>query len=163
MGEMTRRQFVSASVAGVACSLTLGGRALAGSSGATSNPAGGAGGPGAEPRGFDAGEVASIKEGFTDTFAKSKYVMIVRTKDTIYALSAVCTHQGGWLKANGNGLKCLKHGGTFDATGRATHGPANGQLVRYGVALQDGHLWVDPNAIFFAGDVDKAGASVKLP
>lgn len=153
MPNLSRRQFVSA-FAGVACAVTVRGVALAAP---TSKPSL------FEQRGFSAGPIDKIKKGFTDAFATSKFVVLVRTDDRIYAMSSACTHQGGSLKVRGDQLKCTRHAGAFDAAGKATHGPATGQLARYAITSKNGVLWVDPYTIILPGDFDKENAFVKVP
>ena len=52
---------------------------------------------------------------------------LIRTPDGVYALSAVCTHQGCLLrwKSRERELKCPCHGAAFDPSGRMKYGPAS--------------------------------------
>ncbi len=111
---------------------------------------------------FDAGEVAKIAEGFTDTFAQSNQVILLRKGDTVFAMSSACPHQGYTIRVAGDGLRCPGHGSRFDAEGKVTRGPATGQLARHGVEITDGKLWIDTGKIFLAGEFEKDGASVKV-
>lgn len=117
----------------------------------------------AEGEAFEAGDVAKIGQGISDKFAESNHVMLVRKGAVIYAMSAVCTHKGITIKVGADKqLRCPGHGSRFDAEGKVTKGPAEGQLARYGVEVKGGKLWVDPGKIFIAGDFEKEGAFVKV-
>jgi Rieske Fe-S protein len=82
---------------------------------------------------------------------------IGRDTNGLYAMSAVCTHQGcllGTLGATGAaGIGCGCHGSRFDGNGAVTHGPAARPLQHYrvdvgtdgSITIQGGVL-VDPTA-----------------
>jgi Rieske Fe-S protein len=57
----------------------------------------------------------------------------------VYAMSAVCTHQGCLLADNAGaiaaGLFCPCHGSTFDGNGKVTGGPARQALQHYQVTI----------------------------
>ena len=64
-------------------------------------------------------------------------VYLCRDAGGLYALSAVCTHQGctvGFQSANG-GFQCPCHGSVFSFNGVVERGPATRSLVHYGVCL----------------------------
>jgi thiosulfate dehydrogenase [quinone] large subunit len=56
------------------------------------------------------------------------------------AVSAVCTHQGCPVQWAGNGFQCPCHGATYDATGKATGGPARGPLAPIAVTVANGEV-----------------------
>ena len=111
---------------------------------------------------IDAGEVANIKEGITDTLASSK-VLIVRAQGKIFAESAICTHRTTTLKVVDGELRCPSHGSRFDIMGNVTKGPAKEGLPRFAVSIKDGHLFVDTSKVFKTGSFDQDGAFVKAP
>ena len=98
---------------------------------------------------------SSFKAGFPEDYAigkvderwKEKYACwIVRTSETMYCLSTVCTHLGctpNWLEAEQK-FKCPCHGSGFYVTGMNFEGPAPRPLERFRVSLaDDGQLVVD--------------------
>jgi cytochrome b6-f complex iron-sulfur subunit len=111
----------------------------------------------------DAGEVAALKEGITDAFAKSGKILVVRKGDTLFAETAICTHKNVTLRIVDGLPRCPGHGSRFDLDGKATKGPAFRPLGRYAVSIKDGHLLVDTSKPFGPDDYAKDGASVKIP
>lgn len=156
--ELNRREFVTvAIIAGAACcTMTVGGSALA--SGPTSQPGGGALGPGK----FDAGPVVGLSEGLTDKFIRIHKIVVVRSGNKAYAQSAICTHKACTLKVLNDELRCPCHGSRFDNEGKPTKGPATDALCRYGVALVGGRLIVDTNVIILPGDFEKPEAFITI-
>lgn len=59
---------------------------------------------------------------------------------TFKALSAICTHQGCPVQWVGGSFQCPCHGATYDASGRATGGPARGPLSPIAVKVVDGQV-----------------------
>jgi thiosulfate dehydrogenase (quinone) large subunit len=59
---------------------------------------------------------------------------------TFTAVSAICTHQGCPVQWVGGGFQCPCHGATYDASGRATGGPAQGPLAPIAVKVVDGQV-----------------------
>ena len=80
------------------------------------------------------------------TLISSRKVWIVREKEGIYALIAVCTHlscQPRWLE-NEQIFKCACHGGQFYKNGVNFSGPPPRPLDRAHVSMsEDGRLVVD--------------------
>jgi nitrite reductase/ring-hydroxylating ferredoxin subunit len=156
MNGISRREFVAGAIATVACSVSVRGAYLA---------------PTTESAGFDAGAVADLKDVVTDKFGAAQKFLIIKKDDKIYAVSSVCLHEKGALKAGTDGnIHCSKHKmGEFDATGKPMAGPpmkkhASEYLTRYGVSITDGHLFVDKTKTFAtADDFEKDGAFVKVP
>ncbi|MFN4242744.1 MAG: Rieske (2Fe-2S) protein [Tepidisphaerales bacterium] len=145
--SLSRRQLL-VSAAATSVALTVGGRTVVAAFAA-------------QP--FDAGVAADFPEGVTDTFARRHTVLIVRQGNTLYAMTAACPHKGTTLRAAGDQIRCPGHGSRFDLEGKATRGPAEGQLNRHSVTLRDGRLIVDPSVIFLPGDFDNPAARVTLP
>lgn len=59
---------------------------------------------------------------------------------TFTAVSAACTHKGCPVQWAGNGFRCPCHGATYDASGKATGGPAQGPLAPIAVSVVDGQV-----------------------
>lgn len=153
MTEMTRRDFVASACASVvACALTV-----KGVSAQTTRP----GAPAAAGGKFTV-DPKTLKEGFNDAFAAKHKVVVVLKDGKAYAMTAVCTHQGGTLRVRDNVLRCTKHQGEFDLNGKASKGKAEGELSRYGVELQDGKMVVNLDKIILPGDFEKEGSFVKV-
>lgn len=78
------------------------------------------------------------------TFLPEERLFVLREEDTLRALSAVCTHLGCTVNAEGAGYRCPCHGSSFAADGRATAGPAPRPLPWKPLRLAgDGTLVVD--------------------
>jgi cytochrome b6-f complex iron-sulfur subunit len=103
---------------------------------------------------------STFKAGFPEDYAinqvderwKEKFATwIVRTNETVYALSTVCTHLGctpNWLAAEAK-FKCPCHGSGFYMTGINFEGPAPRPLERFRILLgDDGQLVVDKSKKF---------------
>ena len=59
---------------------------------------------------------------------------------TIVALSAICTHQGCTVLADGGELVCPCHGSVFDLSGANVSGPARRPLSEVDVHVVDGEV-----------------------
>lgn len=57
------------------------------------------------------------------------------TQGEIVAMSAICTHMGCEVKAEGGMIKCPCHGSTFDLMGGNTGGPADQPLPKVDVTV----------------------------
>lgn len=152
MPDLSRRQFIvlsTAACATAACGSLCSSEAFAADAG----------------KQVDVGELTSFaKDGVTDTFAKSDRILVVRSGDKLYALSARCTHKGGLVRPGKDGeLICPNHGAGFDVTGKVTKGPAADALDRLGISVNEqGHVIVDTAKRFGKGKTDDAGAWVKV-
>ena len=84
-------------------------------------------------------------------FKKEFNVWVVRDKESIYALSTVCTHLGctpNWLESDRK-FKCPCHGSGFRSTGMNFEGPAPRPLERFRIFMaNDGQIIVDKNKKF---------------
>jgi Rieske Fe-S protein len=69
---------------------------------------------------------------------------VIRRKDQLYAMSALCTHRKCKLDAQRDlSFLCPCHGSTFDAVGHVTEGPAKRDLPMLpSYTSEEGHLIV---------------------
>jgi Rieske Fe-S protein len=81
----------------------------------------------------------------------SQPVVVTNAGGTVAVHSAICTHLGCVVKADGSGLTCPCHGSQFSATGSVTHGPATLALPPYHATVTNGRVLVGP--------VDLSGAA----
>jgi cytochrome b6-f complex iron-sulfur subunit len=94
------------------------------------------------PSSFKAGDINGFEENkVTDRFKEAPFgVWVIRARDdrgreTVYALSTICTHLGctpNWLEAETK-FKCPCHGSGFKISGVNFEGPAPRPLERYAV------------------------------
>lgn len=112
----------------------------------------------------DVGDVKSFdKDGVFDSFARSNKLLIVREGNTLYAMSAMCTHRGCMVKKKSEGLVCPCHGSTFENNGKPTKDPAKAALFRYAISINDDqHVIVDRSKVFGEREWDKKEASVTI-
>jgi len=76
-------------------------------------------------------------------------VVIGRDSSGLYAMSAICTHQGCIVEDNAEtiaaGLNCPCHGSAFDGNGDVTRGPARSPLQHFTVTVAaNGDITIDP-------------------
>jgi len=101
---------------------------------------------GAAPSGpVAAGNISALPVG---TMIVMSNVVVARDNGGVYAMSAICTHQGCFLddtsKTIASGLHCPCHGSAFDGNGLVTHGPARADLQHYAVTVaSDGSITVE--------------------
>jgi cytochrome b6-f complex iron-sulfur subunit len=79
-------------------------------------------------------------------------VLIGRDANGVYALTAICTHQGcnmdGLGTISANGITCGCHGSRFSNTGTVQAGPATSPLRAFSLELGcDGFLYVDTRTV----------------
>lgn len=101
---------------------------------------------------FKAGYPEDYTVGKVSNKWKQDYgVWIVRDKEGIYAILAICTHLGctpNWL-AGENKFKCPCHGSGFTKAGVNFEGPAPRALERLKIALSsDGQIVIDKSKKF---------------
>lgn len=87
----------------------------------------------------------------SEKYKESQRVWIVRKKDGIYALLAICTHLGctpRWLKSEDK-FKCPCHGSGFKRSGVNFEGPAPRPLERLKIGLSpEGEIIIDKSKLF---------------
>jgi nitrite reductase/ring-hydroxylating ferredoxin subunit len=131
---VTRRTFLSAT--GTSAGLIIVATAVPSCGNATGSP----------PTGpVPAGNLSALSVG---TMLVMSNVVVARDADGVYAMSAVCTHQGCVIDDSNNtivsGLVCPCHGSAFDGNGKVTRGPASRPLQNYAVTIAtDGGLTVE--------------------
>ena len=112
------------------------------------------------PEDYIVGEVS-------EKYKETQRVWMVREKDGMYALLAICTHLGctpRWLATEVK-FKCPCHGSGFKKTGINFEGPAPRPLERIKIALDpEGNLLIDKSKTFRyeKGEWDNPDAFVKL-
>lgn len=104
------------------------------------------------PSSFKAGMPAGYEPGqVVERYKNDQGVWLVRTGNTIFALSTICTHLGctpNWLEGEQK-FKCPCHGSGFYKTGINFEGPAPRPLERFKITLaDDGQLLVDKSKKF---------------
>jgi Rieske Fe-S protein len=85
-----------------------------------------------EPGELPAGQVSDYAVGTVRRIDEGP-VFVVRDAAGLYAMSAMCTHQGCTVEPGTDRLACPCHGSEFDLTGAVTQGPANEPLRHYAV------------------------------
>jgi Rieske Fe-S protein len=105
-----------------------------------------------------AGKVSDLKMNTLQVLSSN--VVVGRDSAGIYAMSAICTHQGCVVEDSAGtiaaGLYCPCHGSSFDGNGGVTHGPARQALQHYQVTIAaDGSITVDGGK--------PVGAEVRVP
>ena len=133
MSDPTRRQFIAATAAAAVCA--CGGCPLLAA--AAPAPAGGA---------VDIGTVEDFtRDGIIDRWAATEGFFVVRRRRKLYAVSSYCTHKKvALVPARGDdGLKCPRHGSTFDAAGHVSKSPARKPRPRFAIrSSPDGRVVV---------------------
>jgi nitrite reductase/ring-hydroxylating ferredoxin subunit len=101
---------------------------------------------GSDPTGpVAAGNLSALSIG---TILVMSNIVVARDVNGVYAMSAVCTHQGCLIndsaKTIAGGLQCPCHGSAFDGSGLVIHGPAQRPLQHYAVTIAaDGSMTVE--------------------
>lgn len=96
------------------------------------------------PSSFNAGDANNYEENVVSDRFKDKGSWVIRARDargrdTIYALSTVCTHLGctpNWLESEKK-FKCPCHGSGFKLSGVNFEGPAPRPLERFAVSKNE--------------------------
>ena len=90
----------------------------------------------------------TIRRAHTDGYRQTvnrEVVFLIRTNDTVTALSSTCTHLGcrvAW-DAEAALLKCPCHGGRFDRTGAVKSGPPPAPLATLATRIESGQVMVE--------------------
>jgi cytochrome b6-f complex iron-sulfur subunit len=92
----------------------------------------------------DVGAPTTFTTGTPVYFSSGKY-FVVRDSGGLYAMTAVCTHEGATCEYESaqTDIYCPRHGATFSLTGAVTQGPATKALNHYAMCtLSNGHVGV---------------------
>jgi cytochrome b6-f complex iron-sulfur subunit len=81
-----------------------------------------------------AGKVSDYQVGTIKQFDAGP-IFVARDAGGLYAMSAVCTHQGCTVNIGSGALPCPCHGSVFDLNGNVQTGPASSPLPHYAVAV----------------------------
>jgi len=100
-------------------------------------------GPGPDPTGVQVGLVDDFPPDSVTLFSSDR-LLVGRDAAGLYAMSAVCTHQGCTLRVGQDRLPCPCHGSAFDFDGAVLNGPAIDPLQHYAVIVDEaGEVRVD--------------------
>lgn len=92
---------------------------------------------------FDIGDATLFDEG---------PFFVLRDDEGLWAMTAVCPHQGCTVNAGTDSLPCPCHGSVFDLDGTVLNGPASKPLDNLKVVIEsDGTVSVDTGATVPAG------------
>ena len=79
-------------------------------------------------------------------FFSTGLFFVVRDASGLYAVSAICTHEGGTINLVGSDYVCPRHGATFDFDGNVLGGPAMMALPHLEMCtLANGNIGVNPS------------------
>jgi nitrite reductase/ring-hydroxylating ferredoxin subunit len=91
----------------------------------------------------------------TPVYHSTGKFFIVRDSGGLYAVTAVCTHEGATCVVQGSDFYCPRHGAEFTFNGVVTRGPAFLPLTHYSMCdMSNGHVGVNTS--------QTVGASVRL-
>ena len=99
----------------------------------------------------DIGPVSDFtKDGPTDKWVKDRHMIVVRDKDKLFALTAICTHKQALLKTDALLIVCPRHKSRFNEQGQPIP-KANGKvglakkpLTHFAISINDQkHVIVD--------------------
>jgi cytochrome b6-f complex iron-sulfur subunit len=101
--------------------------------------------PGGDPRFETPDTRAALAPGTVKDYRKAGGFYLVADAAGIYAVTAICTHQGCKVRQEGQGFHCPCHDSEYDLQGAVTHGPARFPLKHLEVteARPGGPLVVD--------------------
>lgn len=85
---------------------------------------------------FDLGDLTNFPPG-SYTFRSDIPAVISNHAGKFIAYSLVCTHLGCTLEQDGDNLSCPCHGSRFDRDGKVMQGPAQRELKRLRIEIQD--------------------------
>jgi Rieske Fe-S protein len=92
---------------------------------------------------FAGGSSADYNVGTVRRFADGPF-FVIRDDGGLYAMSAVCPHQGCTVNTGSTTLSCPCHGAAFDLDGIVTSGPAQDNLVHYDLTVDsNGDISID--------------------
>ena len=90
----------------------------------------------------------TIRRAHTDGYRQTvnrEVVFLIKTNDTVTALSSTCTHLGcrvAW-DSEAAALKCPCHGGTFDKSGAVKSGPPPAPLATLATRIDSDQVMVE--------------------
>lgn len=91
----------------------------------------------------DVGAASAFTTG-SPTYVSSGRFFVVRDSGGVYALTALCTHEGATCQVQSGEFYCPRHGATFTYDGAILGGPVSRPLVHYSMCvMSNGHLGVD--------------------
>lgn len=85
---------------------------------------------------FSGGNVSDYAVGDVNRFDEGPF-FVGLDDDGLYAMTAVCTHQGCTVDTDATNLSCPCHGATYDLGGAVLSGPAPASLEHYEVTVDD--------------------------
>lgn len=114
--------------------------ALAACSGSSEEPSGSAAAKPGNDRQLGPLSAVAVGQAKNVTLSGGKPAILARpTATTAACFSAICTHLGCTVQADGDKLNCPCHGSQYDAlTGRVLRGPAQHPLQKIPVTVVDG-------------------------
>jgi nitrite reductase/ring-hydroxylating ferredoxin subunit len=79
----------------------------------------------------------------TPVYFSSGKFFVVRDAGGLYAVTAVCTHEGATCGLSGGDIHCPRHGALFKYDGTIISGPVSRELAHYSMCtLANGHIGV---------------------
>lgn len=113
------------------------------------------------------GDLKSLnKDGFDNRWVNKHGFFIVRRKDRIFAMSALCTHDRTShlnSKPGVEKLVCPRHGAQFAQDGSVVHPPAKRNLAHFAIKVDDkGQVVVDTSKPIDQDNWDDDGMFIKL-
>jgi Rieske Fe-S protein len=92
---------------------------------------------------FKKGEPATRQWVLLKTEALPLPIGVFRSGEDEYAATYLeCTHQQCELAPEGDHLQCPCHGSEFSGTGKLQRGPAEADLKRFGVTIDEDHIYI---------------------
>ncbi|ADD68560.1 Rieske (2Fe-2S) iron-sulfur domain protein [Denitrovibrio acetiphilus DSM 12809] len=85
--------------------------------------------------------ISDIPEGGALIF-QDKQLALLRTKETITAISLSCTHLGCTVSLSDDKFACPCHGSIFSLTGEVLKGPAQKRLKKFAFSQENGKITV---------------------
>ncbi len=95
----------------------------------------------------DVGAATTFVTGTPVYFSSGKF-FVVRDAGGLYAVTAVCTHEGATCAVSGSEFHCPRHGADFTFDGAIISGPVSRPLAHYGMCiLSNGHAGVTTTTV----------------
>lgn len=103
------------------------------------------------PSKFKVGKTVDFSED-TVTFIEDKRLLIIREKNKIFAMSAICTHLGCTVTQRKDQFFCPCHGSLFDKWGNVLRGPAPRPLDRFHITETENNMLEVNTAVIVSMD-----------